>query len=127
MHRDCRWRTPHSTKMKFSKWGEAISRKSLQGILKSLNFRKANHSTEYSRNSRMKINWNRNSSTFCRKFGYILREVVLFFGNYVVNSQVSCFDRVIATHAPSRNWTVLDDSENIGTQLGKNLMSQKKY
>ena len=41
-------------------------------------------------------------------------------------SQVSCFDRVIATHAPSRNWTVLDDSENIGTQVGKKFNVTKK-
>ena len=40
--------------------GTEISWEKFQKIWKLLNFRKANHSTENSRNSGMKINWNRN-------------------------------------------------------------------
>ena len=38
--------------------------------------------------------------------------------------QVSLYDRAIAIYTPTRNWSVLEDSKNMDTQVGKNLMSQ---
>ena len=60
----------------------------LQKIWKLFNFRKANHSTENSGNSGMKVKWNGNFQEKNFENLGIPQEVVLFFGIYV-NSQVS--------------------------------------
>jgi len=62
--------------------GTEISREKFQKIRKLLNFRKANHSTENSGNSGMKIKWNENSQEKMLENLGIPHEVVLFFGNY---------------------------------------------
>ena len=62
--------------------GTEISWERSQKIRKLLNFRKANHSTQNSGNSGMKIKWNENfqENTF-ENLG-IPHKVVFFFGNY---------------------------------------------
>ena len=61
--------------------GTEISWEKFQKIRKSLNFRKANHSTENSGNSGMKVKWNENfQENFFENVG-IPREVVLFQGD----------------------------------------------
>ena len=68
--------------------GTEISWEKFQKIRKSLNFRKANYSTENSGNSGMKVKWNGNfQENFFENVG-IPHEVVLFFGIYA-NSQFS--------------------------------------
>ena len=53
-----------------------------QKIRKLLNFRKANHSTENSGNSGMKVKWNRNFQEKIFENLGISHEVVLFFEIY---------------------------------------------
>ena len=60
----------------------------LQKIRKLLNFRKANHSTENSGNSGMKVKWNGNFQEKIFENLGIPHEVVLFSGIYA-NSQFS--------------------------------------
>ena len=68
--------------------GTEIPWEKFQKIRKLLNFRKANHSTENSRNFGMKVKWNGNfKETFVENLG-IPHEVVLFSGIYA-NSQFS--------------------------------------
>jgi len=62
--------------------GMEISREKFQKIRKLLNFRKANHSTENSGNSGMKIKWNGNFQENMFENLGIHQEVVLFFGIY---------------------------------------------
>ena len=82
----------HSTKnsevFKTGTNGTYISWERFKKIRKLLNFRKANHSTENSGNSTMKIKWNRNFPVIVFENLGIPREVVLFVGNYA-NSQFS--------------------------------------
>jgi len=59
--------------------GTEISWEGFQKIRKLLNFRKANHSTEKSGNSKMKIKWNRNFPDFFFEHLGIFREVVPFY------------------------------------------------
>ena len=70
------------TNGKENSWGK------FQKIRILLNFRKANHSTENSGNSGMKVKWNRNFQEKNFENLGIPHEVVLFFGIYA-NSQVS--------------------------------------
>ena len=59
--------------------GTEISRERSQKIRKFLNFRKANHSTQNSGNSTMKIKWNGNFQENMFENLGIPREVVFFF------------------------------------------------
>ena len=68
--------------------GKENSWEKFQKIRILLNFRKANHSTENSGNSGMKVKWNGNFQEKIFENLGIPHEVVLFFGIYA-NSQVS--------------------------------------
>ena len=62
--------------------GTEISWEKFKKIRKLLNFRKANHLTENSGNSGMKVKWNGNSQEKCFENWGIPHEVVLFSGFY---------------------------------------------
>ena len=66
--------------------GTEISREKFQKIRKLLNFGKANHSTENSGNSGMKVKWTENVQEKIFENLGIPHEIVLFFGIYA-NSQ----------------------------------------
>ena len=68
--------------------GTENSWEKFQKIRKLLNFRKANHSTENSGNSGMKVKWNGNFQGKIFENLGIPHEVVLFFGIHA-NSQFS--------------------------------------
>ena len=84
--------------------GTEISWEKFQKIGKLLNFRKANHSTENSGNSRMKVKWNGNSQE--KKFENlgIPHKVVLFSGIYA-NSQFSTQRCLVLLAAITASWT----------------------
>jgi len=68
--------------------GTEISRERSQKFRKLLNFRKANHSTQNSANSGMKIKWNGNFQENMFEHLGIPHGAVFFFGNYA-NSRFS--------------------------------------
>jgi len=86
--------------------GTEISWDKFQKIRKLLNFRKANHSTENSGNSGMKIKWNRNFQEEMFENLGIAHEVVLFFRNYA-NSQFS-YSALVLLAAITASWTYCD-------------------
>ena len=84
--------------------GTEISWEKFQKIRKLLNFRKANHSTESSGNSRTKVKWNGNfQENFFENLG-MLHEAVLFSGIYA-NSQFSTQRWLVLLAAITANWT----------------------
>ena len=80
------WGAFHSTKifenLETAANGTEISRKSYQKFRKLMNFRNANHSTENSRNSGIKVVWKENFQEKTFENLGIPRKAVLFFGNF---------------------------------------------
>ena len=84
--------------------GTENSWEKFQKIRKLLNCRKANHSTENSGNSRMKVKWNgKFQGKIFENLG-IPHEVVLFFGIYA-NSQFSTQRYLVLLAAITASWT----------------------
>ena len=84
--------------------GTENSWEKFQKVRKLLSFRKVNHSTENSGNSRMKVNWDGNfQENFFENLG-IPHEVVLFSGIYA-NSQFSTQRWLLLLAAITANWT----------------------
>ena len=69
--------------------GAEISWEKFQKIRKLLEFQKANHSTENSRNSGMKVKWNRNFQEKILKNLRIPHEVFLFSGKLFKSLNIS--------------------------------------
>ena len=76
--------------------GSEISWGKFQKIRKLLNFRKANHSTENSGNSGMKVKLNGNFQEKILENSGIPHEAVLFFGLYA-NSQIRLIEEIHVT------------------------------